>query len=277
MPYQKSPEDRECTVCLAPANVRREMMYTYVDCSRCGDFQIDRIAIDDIPLPLGDGKKCALASYSIRKLQSKKPPILTKEMFDAFFERKLPTPAELSDNLLQHVANQVDGQPGRPISIDYNHDVGLLGFTGAVDLEDVLWAVRNLVNLGFLEGKFVNHFSNGYLTATGWQRVEELKRAHISSKYAFFARRFANTDLDKAYDLCLRQAVEDTGYELRLVTQKAGNIDAIIEDEIRRCRFLIADLTDGNSRGLLGSGLRRGLRKGRHLHLSRGRQNSFRH
>jgi hypothetical protein len=261
MPYQKSPNDRECTVCRAPANARSEMMYTYVDCSRCGDFQVDRTAIDDIPLPLTDIKKCALASYAIRNLQGTKRPILTKQMFDAFFERKLPTPVELSDNLLQHVANQVDGQPGKPISIDYNHDVKLLAFTGAVDQEDVLWAVRNLVELGLLKGQFVNHFSNGYLTATGWQRVEELKRSHISSKYAFFARRFDNADLDKAYNLCLRQAVEDTGYELRLVTQKAGNIDAIIEDEIRRCRFLIADLTDQNAGAYWEAGFAEGLGK----------------
>jgi len=79
------------------------------------------------------------------------------------------------------------------------------------------------------------HFCNGYLTATGWQRVEKLKRAHISSKYAFFARRFTNPDLDAVYNRCLRPAVEATGYELRTVTQKAGLIDVIIENEIRRC------------------------------------------
>jgi len=127
--------------------------------------------------------------------------------------------------------------------------------------EDVLWAVRNLEELGFLKGKWLGHFCNGYLTATGWQRVEKLKRAHISSKYAFFARRFTNPDLDAVYNRCLRPAVEATGYELRTVTQKAGLIDVIIENEIRRCRFLIADLSDDNAGAYWEAGLAEGLGK----------------
>jgi hypothetical protein len=182
-------------------------------------------------------------------------------MFEAFFERTLPRPAELSDNLLQYVAEKGEDQPGRPISIDFNGDVSLLGVTGAVDLQDVLWAVRNLVELGYLKGQFTSGLSNGWITAPGWQRFEDLKHAHIESRYAFFARRFANPELDEAYSRCLRQAVADTGYELRLATQRAGNIDSIIEDEIRRCRFLIADLSDDNAGAYWEAGFAEGLGK----------------
>ena len=37
--------------------------------------------------------------------------------------------------------------------------------------------------------------------------------------------------------------MKQTGYDLLTVTQKAGHIDAIIEDEIRRCRYLSDDNT----------------------------------
>ena len=67
--------------------------------------------------------------------------------------------------------------------------------------------------------------------------------------------------MDDLFDRCLRDAVAQTGYELRTVTQKAGHIDAIIEDEIRRCRFLIADLTDANAGAYWEAGLAEGLRK----------------
>jgi hypothetical protein len=101
----------------------------------------------------------------------------------------------------------------------------------------------------------------GNLTIDGWQRFEELRRAHIASNFAFFARQFANSDLDEVFDRCLRPAVEATGYELRTVTQRAGLVDAIIEDEIRRCRFLIADLSDENAGAYWEAGFAEGLGK----------------
>ena len=95
----------------------------------------------------------------------------------------------------------------------------------------------------------------------GWTRVEELQRAHVASRYAFFARQFDNADLNDLFNRCLRDAVAQTGYELRTVTQKAGHIDAIIEDEIRRCRFLIADLSDDNAGAYWEAGFAEGLGK----------------
>lgn len=67
--------------------------------------------------------------------------------------------------------------------------------------------------------------------------------------------------MDAVYNRCLRPAVKATGYELRTVTQKAGLIDAIIENEIRRCRFLIADLSDDNAGAYWEAGLAEGLGK----------------
>jgi nucleoside 2-deoxyribosyltransferase len=167
----------------------------------------------------------------------------------------------MSDNLLLLIDERVEGRPGRPISIIYNSDPPLVASIGAVDQEDVLWAIRNLEEKKLLEGTWTTHFSGGHLTAAGWERVEELKRAHVASRYAFFARKFTNDDLDALYKNCLRQAVSETGFDLRIVTQKAGHIDAIIEDEIRRCRFLIADLSDDNAGAYWEAGFAEGLGK----------------
>lgn len=49
--------------------------------------------------------------------------------------------------------------------------------------------------------------------------------------------------------------------ELRTVTQRAGLIDAVIEDEIRRCRFLLADLSDDNADAYWEAGFAEGLGK----------------
>jgi nucleoside 2-deoxyribosyltransferase len=46
-----------------------------------------------------------------------------------------------------------------------------------------------------------------------------------------------------------------------MVTQRAGLVDAVIEDEIRRCRFLIADLSDDNAGAYWEAGFAEGLGK----------------
>lgn len=248
-------------MCGFPANCRSSGAYLYVDCSRCGDFQVDRETPDDFPLSSRRDDQRSLASHLIRKMQGRKRPMIASDFFASLPQRSLPTPSEVSDNLLLTIADRVGGRPGRPVSLDHSNDVALAADIGAVDSEDVLWAVRNLDEQKLIKGSWLNYFTNGWLTASGWQRVEELNRAHVASRYAFFARQFKNSDLDELFDRCLREAVKQTGYELRTVTQKAGHIDAIIEDEIRRCRFLIADLTDGNAGAYWEAGLAEGLRK----------------
>jgi nucleoside 2-deoxyribosyltransferase len=234
------------------------------ECSRCGDFQIDRNAPPDFLREHLQGQQRALASHLIRRMQGTKPPILSPDFFASLSGRKLPTPAEMSDNLLQLIAERVEGRPGTPISIDLRTEPSLAASIGGVDPEDVLWAIRNLLEEGLLKGQLLDssvRFANGYLTARGWDRIEELKRAHVASRYAFFARKFANDELNTLYEKCLKQAIADTGFELRTVTQKAGHIDAIIEDEIRRCRFLLADLSDDNAGAYWEAGFAEGLGK----------------
>jgi hypothetical protein len=247
-------------VCGSAANVRLNGKYYMEECSRCGDFQIDRDAPPQFLQENLQGHR-ELASHLIRRMQAKKPPILPPDFFASLSLRTLPTPTEMSDNLLLAIAERVDGRPGRPISIPHGTDLALAASIGAADGEDVLWAVRNLEEQNLIKGSWLNYFTNGWLTATGWERIEELKRAHISSRYAFFARQFRNDDLNTLYEKCLRQAVAETSYELRTVTQKAGHIDAIIEDEIRRCRFLIADLSDDNAGAYWEAGFAEGLGK----------------
>jgi nucleoside 2-deoxyribosyltransferase len=133
---------------------------------------------------------------------------------------------------------------------------------GVVDHLDLQWVIASLENQKLLKewGSDLSTF-RGNLTASGWERLEELQRAHVASNYAFFARKFSNTALDTVYETCLRPTVRETGFELQTVTQRAGHIDAIIEDEIRRCKFLIADLSDDNAGAYWEAGFAEGLGK----------------
>lgn len=260
MSYQERENQHGCPVCRSPANVYDHMSMSEIRCSRCGDFGIDRAAHDDYT-PIASDDARALASHLIKKLQGKHRPILDSQFFARLANHRLPSPSELSDNLLMVIDQRVNGRPGAPVSIQYSTDLPLHASIGAVDGGDALWAVRNLEAEQLVKGTWTAHFSNGHITATGWKRIEELKRAHVSSRYAFFARKFDNDALDEVYNGCLKPAVKQTGYDLLPVTQKAGHIDAIIEDEIRRCRFLIADLSDGNAGAYWEAGFAEGLGK----------------
>jgi hypothetical protein len=231
------------------------------DCSRCGDFKVDHVVADDVPLPLRDEKQLALASHLIRKLQKQGRAQLTREFFEALNLHTLPTPAELCDNLLLWFAEQADGRVGKTVTGRSFQDLDLIATLGAVDHSDVEWAASALMNAGLVVASSAT--TTGLFSGTphGWERVEELQRAHVSSRYAFLARKFDNADLDRVFSSCLQRAVKQTGYDLRTVTQKAGHIDAIIEDEIRRCRFLIADLSDHNAGAYWEAGFAEGLGK----------------
>lgn len=271
LPYSVLGQQQPCEVCQSPANIQTGGAYVLVACSRCGDFQIDQETLfqwSTSPAGRSDAigveKERALASFLIRKMQGSKRPILDNEFFATLSQRTLPSPAELCDNLLLWFSEQADGRVGKVFGDDKTiNDLALVANIGAIDTGDVKWAVEALKKNSLVDMTIMN-LNQSYrcnITPEGWRRIEELQRAHVASRYAFFARQFANPDLDDLFKKCLKQAVDDTGYELRTVPQKAGNIDAIIEDEIRRCRFVIADLSDDNAGAYWEAGFAEGLGK----------------
>jgi nucleoside 2-deoxyribosyltransferase len=264
MTYDPRREIVPCTVCGRQANGYHQefQVWQAVDRSFCGDFSVTPLVASREKLPLKDPKQRALASYLIRKMQgSGGRPELPDEFFRSLRTRALPTPAEASDNLIMWMAEQQDGRPGRRVEIAYD-SADLLGTFGVIDSQDIGWIVANLKGARLLEhGQQGTDSYAGNLTPGGWARFEELKRAHVASRYAFLARRFANPELDQVVERCLRPAVKQIGFDLRTVTQRAGLIDAVIEDEIRRCRFLIADLSDDNAGAYWEAGFAEGLGK----------------
>jgi hypothetical protein len=263
-PDQGKPQ--ECEVCGSPANVEQSGAYFVIACSRCGDFQIDRVTAVNFPLSSREEKQRALASHLIRRMQGSKRPILGSEFFTSLSQRTLPMPAELCDNLLLWFSEQANGRVGKVIGAGKSFsDPDVIATIGAIDVGDVEWVAEALKKSDLVDLEIIRVSGGatfrGKVTPAGWSRVEKLKRAHVASRYAFFARKVENADLDAVYDQCLKQAVADTGFELRTVPQTAGNINALIEDEIRRCRFLIADLSDGNAGAYWEAGFAEGLGK----------------
>jgi nucleoside 2-deoxyribosyltransferase len=75
--------------------------------------------------------------------------------------------------------------------------------------------------------------------------------------------KFGEPVLDNIIDNYFRRAVTDTGFQLFRLDDKpeAGLIDARLRNEIRNCRFLIADLSHANAGSYWEAGYAEGLGK----------------
>jgi hypothetical protein len=230
---------------------------------RCGDYRIERFSINNWSAQQPDDVERALASYHIRK--SYKPRHRHKVEDDFFTElgkASLPSPIEAQDNFLLYLSARLGPTPGQAAKISVSTP-WIFSEAGVVNYGDLEWIVDDLINEELIIVKSSgNGFRDVCLTGGGWRRVDDLKKARVTSNFAFFARRFNNDDLDRLFEECLRKAVKEAaGFELRIASQKAGLIDSIIEDEIRRCRFLLADLSDDNPGAYWEAGFAEGLGK----------------
>jgi hypothetical protein len=99
------------------------------------------------------------------------------------------------------------------------------------------------------------------LTMSGWIRYGTLKKGRIESRRVLMAMQFNDTELDQVVNQCFRPAVQRTGFELHVLTDKqpAGLIDDQLRVALRTSRFVIADLTHGNSGAYWESGFAEGL------------------
>jgi nucleoside 2-deoxyribosyltransferase len=215
-----------------------------------------------LPVIFGDDKKkAALASHIIRKSSTPtyRPFFQRKSLENLVKTTTLPSPGAAADSLILLIGRELEGTPGTDV---LGEGKKLCAQIGTVSYEDVQWIADQLIKSGILEG--MSYHGDGFLaklTFDGWRRFQELQREATKSSVAFFARRFQNPDLDQLFEKCLAPAVKATGYDLNVVTQKAGHIDAIVESEIRSCKFLLADLSDNNEGAYWEAGFAEGLGK----------------
>ena len=89
---------------------------------------------------------------------------------------------------------------------------------------------------------------NYRVTVSGYSYLTEIDHVHADSSQAFVAMWFDNS-MDEVWEMGLRPAIKNTGYEAVRIDQKEhlNKIDDEIIAEIRRSRFLVADFTQGQT------------------------------
>lgn len=257
----------ECPVCAFPLKESPEPV-TGKDalkfkCGRCGTFEIDNV----FAAVLADRRKAkpeqaALVSHVIRRSQSQiRPLYLDAETWDRTIANvPLPTPVEQLENLVLWLGS-IQRTPGDLWNMELGADQAVVG---ALSDANFFWLLKYGFDQGLLDGSMHSGGATVTLSFRGWQLLEEIRRAAPRQTHrAFMAMLYGNALMDKMFSGCFKPAIARAGFELVRLDEKprAGSIDDRLRLEIRRSRFLIADLTFGNQGAYWEAGFAEGLGK----------------
>jgi hypothetical protein len=176
-------------------------------------------------------------------------------------ETSLPSPLEQPDIFLLYLGDQTKYSVGESSHILPNNIFSIIGGTKE---NDALYIIMQLKEGGLINAsEYGDYEIKASMTFEGWRQYEELKRSVVDSRIAFMAMPFHNELLDSVYKNCFQKAVDLTGFKLERIDEnpKAGSINDRMRVEIRRSKFLIAELTNNNSGAYWEAGFSEGLGK----------------
>jgi Zn-finger nucleic acid-binding protein len=237
------------------------------ECPRCGPYSISIEAQDDLPSLLSRGKNSsARLSHALYHMTKREQwAFVTTTLLQNILDNtELPRPQEQLENLILWLG---DTQPNMGATIEAEDDA--IAAVGMVDMPSLGFLVSQAIGVGLLKGEVVAFLGGAcsilslQLTLSGWQLYEQLTRGKSTSRIAFMAMQFGDSELDRIYNDYFKSGVAATGFNLKRVDegQPAGLIDDRLRVEIRQCRFLIADLTHQNRGAYWEAGFAEGLGK----------------
>ena len=264
-----------CPVCNMDCNIKKIDIADTINetnCRRCGNFKFKRKELGEMHEGLVDENDANFkVSYALRKITASNPEfLLTRKSYNSLAsETILPTPPEQLENLIYFLGESNYSDPGKQLDALLEDHISIIG-------------VKNFNSIGYIvdsakEKGLISAFvtstggaSPNYikiirirLTMDGWSFYLDLKKGKAESRKAFMAMKFGDSVLDRLYLNYFKAAVKDTGFELKRLDeeQPAGLIDDYLRVEIRKSKFLIADLTHHNNGAYWEAGYAEGLGK----------------
>ncbi len=229
-----------CPLCSRQVEADHEVPNTdiYVwHCPRCGDVRIT----DELWSFLdkaGTKLMSKLSTITRMSSESGSPVTLTSKNYETL-AKKLPryTPMEKLDLLLHRLMLKTE-RFGEDAEFSPDRDYPLIFCDNSSELSFLLGELsrRSCVELTS---------SSITLTMHGWETASELSKTGRSSDAVFIAMSF-HPSHDATYEKCIAPAIEEAGYRPLRVdkVEHVNRIDDQIIADIRRSRFMVADLTD---------------------------------
>lgn len=276
------PTGDVCPVCKSEfAGVEVKVLPTPGDriryiCTVCGDYEITGSALVDASFRRLVDKPRQRSALAFALRHSLDIPsggnglsVLSTSTLD-HFERNgvaLPDPLEQADRLIQYVGEH-ERHSGYPLEQMPQQSYAMIG---AINPSAMFQILKDLNEQGFVETKNVSAkgsfgMSNIRLTLKGWRVWKGLNKGEGDAGYGFVAMQFGDEILDDLFNSYIKPGLKAAlGIEIRRVdapeVARAGIIDNIMRDEIRRAAFILADLTHGNKGAYWEAGYAEGLGK----------------
>ncbi|WP_296599683.1 hypothetical protein [Phenylobacterium sp.] len=262
----------DCTICGTALTSEPDPVAHVKDCPRCGRWQF--LA----PKKTQRSYQEALSGYANQELArtnlSHKVRRMGREGMHVGvpiddlpawgLNDPLPRPMQQVDDLILYVGQQLP-TAAHQVPVDDLLMCAWLGTT--ISERDPAVGLKWLLNQDQLKRWVIAQPSGGRhvyrLTWAGWERYEDLMREEVTSRVAFMAMQFGDTELNAAVASCFKPAVAETGFTLKLLTddQGAGCIDDQMRVAIRTSRLMLADLTHRNPGAYWEGGFAEGLGK----------------
>lgn len=261
-------DESTCPVCKTPlSDVGRLTSgdWKQFNCPNCGGYELTGTDVQMVRNGVNESPEFGpCLAHKIRRMQRNKEwPRVPSDLIDRMRkdeqERNLPDPAEQADNMVLWVGD-TQRHSGTLIPLNYNNSRAVVG---AFDDRGVLFISEALREQGLAKVDTASDEGTIRLTFAGWQRYHQLKRLSTSGPRAFMAMPFGNEILNDLFRNHFKPAVALTGFDLQRLDEepKAGFINNRLLVEIRRARFLVADLTDWNAGAYWEAGFAEGLGK----------------
>jgi hypothetical protein len=225
---------------------------THFECERCGVFDCSGGAVKALTaeeevseagkprLGTFESRRRANASGYLRRYPRK---FLGSDDIADLCSVRMPDLATRLDELLLRIVKVGERGPMGATLLLRKED--LVGVSWSLGPGEVDYLLDYLVSLGLVGlSQAEPGFVGLKVLVSGWKRVEEIRGVAGPSEQGFVAMWFAE-EVKAAWVNGLKPGIEDAGYYAHRVDSKEypGRVDDEIVAQIRRSRFLVADLT----------------------------------
>lgn len=246
----------ECLICKENSFVNQTNNQEIVsfECLVCGNYSLNENEVDLINKTVARPEHRANLFGMMHEDRVKNNDVfkLTSEFAEKACSYSHPDIKKKSDKLLKFYANQLEEYQGQLIKLgEYPADHKSRGLWRRVSWSVNFNQLNYIINDYLLSNKLIKLDTNNISTfkaitilPKGYQYLEKLECLNTKSNTGFCAMWF-DSSINKIWDIAIKLAICEAGYEARRIDEKHHNAkicDEILVD-IKNAKFLIADLT----------------------------------